>query len=89
MSEQGKATEIETQEAMARRIDRENVRIGEGCALFAIRARDAQIATWCEEHAAAAEREASARIRPVPRQFRCEGQASALRALAAILRGGA
>lgn len=44
-----------------------------------------QIAAWCIDRAEAAEREVGSRGAASYRGQRCEGQASALRALAAIL----
>lgn len=90
---------IETPEAMAARLD---LGVAHSALYFAIRARDAQIAEWCEGKAAGANKEAEAQEEQVTgehghhisdashhdRAIRCEAQASALLALAALLRGG-
>lgn len=105
------SAKIETAEETAARLWPTREGLYPGCiadaqgreyAATAIRARDAQIAAWCEEAAGKAEREGEARLSIVSpsrtpaeneehlsRYHRCEGQASALRSLAAILKGGA
>ncbi len=75
---------------------------GEALILAGIRAARHAIERWCEEHAGEADREAvvhEAQLAHLSdlvtvagkrdRIARCEGQASAFRALAAVLRGGA
>ncbi len=80
------STEIETPEAMARRLDRQHLHVGEGCALVAIRADREQIATWCTERAEAAANLAANEANEADMPH-LDGQAYALRKVAAILRG--
>lgn len=95
---------LETPEAMAERLAGNGAGptsiAMRGVLAEAIRARDEQIAAWCDERAAEAQREAeahAAQMHPtmaggdaaakMRRIERCEGQAAAFRAVAAKLRG--
>ncbi len=90
------STEIETPEAMAARVLREAIEAespgprnkpnAHNCIVAGVVADREQIAAWCAEHEKAAKGEGDTH----PDEHRsayCDGQASALRALVAILRG--
>lgn len=79
------STEIETPEAMARRLFASSVGLNYGHT--AIRADREHIATWCDEHAAEAWRAASENTSGDGQAGEDRGRASAYEALAAILRG--
>lgn len=79
------SSDIETPEAMAERLARADWHLGEVCAEKAIRARDEQIAAWCEAKADEAQRKADGES--LNASLVLSGGADAYRAVAAKLRG--